>query len=142
MYKKIGILSILLVFALVMTTVALPLVPQGKTVVPANSSRLGQGGSPTLPIVTPIPDGNYSISIQNNKATKVLYTPLPKPVPIPRPNNNLLTRQIQPESPQITQPIVLYDSQHPDSNANVEKINWHKIIQVIILILQGINGVV
>jgi hypothetical protein len=104
MYKKIGIISVLLLFALTITTIA-ALPSAGEKTASASTSQ----------IVNSVPNGDYTISIQNNVATKILYTPVPT--------------QNQPKS---AQPTVLYDSQHPT------KTNWKKIIQGIILIIQGI----
>ncbi len=121
MYKKIGIISILLLFALMITSVALD------KNVPLNPSR-----SEASPIVNAVPDGNYNISIQNNVATKILYRPLPTSHLVPSQNELKSTGGIQ--------PTVLYDSQSLGNNANVEKINWKKIIEGVILILQGLTS--
>jgi hypothetical protein len=114
MYKKIGIISILLLFALMMNTVALPM---GEKTVPANSTQVSIV-SPISPTAT-LPDGNYIISVHKNTATKVSYTSVPMP-----------------GSRTSVQSVVIYDSQLPkNQQGNLQgtsRIKWLHWIRVLI----------
>jgi hypothetical protein len=114
MYKKIGIISILLLFALMMNTVALPV---GEKTVPANSTQVSIV-SPISPTAT-LPDGNYTISVHKNTATKVSYTSVPMP-----------------GSRTSVQSVVIYDSQLPkNQQGNLQgtaRIKWLHWIRVLI----------
>jgi len=112
MYKKIGLISIMLLFALTMTTIGA--LPMG---VPVNSTKVSIV-SPISP-TSALPDGNYTISVHKNTATKVSYTPV-----------------IMPGSRTSVQPAVIYDSQLTKSQQGdlqgTSRIKWLHWIRVLI----------